>query len=229
MAAIQGTAWILYPCLRSLFGCVSIAELIACFREDHRIRRIIKPFCLLTLFLTAVLFFPNQPYLYVGLLCGRIGDVFRRFTKKNISVLFGRLFFFLDHLFNILEFAQLFSNEITKRAYLIYGIGIGLVFFFGMLGINRTLNIPWQLKLGGGFYRTILILDLAVRCLGLYLGYKEFIFGVVGGSLFLFSDLFLTYSRYRKEIKRDHFYTRITYLCAERRIFLCYSSLLGAF
>ena len=182
MAAIQGTARILYPCLRSLFGCVSVAELIACFREEHRIRRIIKPFCLLTLFLTAVLFFPNQPYLYVGLLCGRIGDVFRRFTKKNISVLFGRLFFFLNHLFNILE-----------------------------------------------FYRTILVLDLAVRCLGLYLGYKEFIFGVVGGSLFLFSDLFLTYSRYRKEIKRDHFYTRITYLCAERRIFLCYSSLLGAF
>ncbi len=226
---IMVNTYILYPCLMSIFGCVCLAELIACFREKDGIRMILKPFCLFLLFLTAVIIFPNQQYLYFGLFCGRLGDIFRRFTKKNSSVLLGRFFFFLNHLFFILEFASLFSQEITSRAYLIYGVGIGLVFAFAAYSIHSTLKIPWQLKLGGAFYASILILDLAVRCLGLYLGHSEFAFGVIGGVCFLASDLFLTYSMYLKDVKRDHFYIRLTYLIAEAMIFLSFSSVLGVF
>lgn len=221
--------YMLYPCLRSVFGCVCLAELVACFKEKDGLRRVLKPFCLFLLFLIAVILFPNQPYLYLGLFCGRLGDIFRRFTKKNFSIFLGMCFFFLNHLFFILEFATLFSTEITSRAFLIYGVGTGLVFSFAAYSIHRKLRIPWQLKLGGAFYASILVLDLAVRCLGLYLGHSEFVFGVIGGVFFLISDLFLTYSRYLKEVKRDHFYIRLTYLFAERMIFLSFSSTLGAF
>ena len=108
--------YMLYPCLRSVFGCVCLAELVACFKEKDGLRRVLKPFCLFLLFLIAVILFPNQPYLYLGLFCGRLGDIFRR------------CFFFLNHLFFILEFATLFSTEITSRAFLIYGVGTGLFF-----------------------------------------------------------------------------------------------------
>lgn len=204
------------------FCLVSVRELIACYREECILRMFLKPFCLFCLFLAAFFAFPKQSHLYRALFCGMIGDIFRMFTGKERNILLGRLFFFLNHLFFLLEFHFLLGDSVPLSSFLVLltiALGSFLLLF---LSTKKFLPLKTTMAIAGSLYGTSLVLDFSVMALGLYLGHACFLPGVLGGGLFLFSDLFLTVSLYLKDIRRDHFYIRLTYLLGEAGIFFSF-------
>lgn len=72
-----------------LFLLYSAVQLLAAGWEKDRLRKISKPFCVFVLFFAALMTFPTRWALYLGLLCGMIGDIFLIFTDNKTCVGLG--------------------------------------------------------------------------------------------------------------------------------------------
>lgn len=204
---------IAYHVFFCLFIVISIVELVFAFLEIEKARKIVKTFCLLFLTISMAFLVPNEPFLYIGLALGAVGDFLLIFKKSQVLFILGTIAFFADHGFLIAEYIKLTGN--SGPWYLCF------TFFFIPI-FTLALMVPgWKLandkKLGtfGTFYFSVLFLDCIWAIISTITTGKYFGIAIMGGLFFIASDFILTYTRFQKTIKRREFYVMGTYLLAQ--------------
>jgi uncharacterized membrane protein YhhN len=192
-------------------------ELYSAFQEKDKERKIIKPFCVFTLTIIALLTFPSAYCLWIGLLCGVIGDIFFIFKDNQKCVSAGLVAFLVNH---ILFIAQLFmiidyNSVITSTHIIIISVVYVVFMIAGFFAIKKFVKPPLPLAIAGTIYMTFLFLDMGINLYGVILGNPYLLFGVFGGLLFIISDCILTFTLFIQDFKRRDFPIMGTYLFAQ--------------
>jgi uncharacterized membrane protein YhhN len=207
-----------------LFVAISVVHLIFCFRENEKLRKISKVFCLLFLAIFAALAAPTHPFIFMGALLGCVGDAFLIRNKDKLFFVIGSLFFISGHICYAAQLITSLSFNIAWYWYLIIGGGLLILMFamypitgksFGRIALIGNVYMPLLLLLA--FLGVVLAMDHHPAWPGVL-----FAFGYV---FFLISDTVLTIATFKKDYKRRDFYIMLTYLIAE---FLIVFGLVGA-
>ena len=200
----------------TMFVAASLAEIIIAFNELEKIRKIIKPFCLLFLGLAAVTLVPNHPFIYIGAFLGMIGDICLIWKKRPIFML-GVIAFLLGHLFYISEvlFIMLKNKQMPWYFYVVVGFAM-LLFIIAAYPLSKKITKHRYMALLGNLYLSILILVTVVSIIASANGFINYmILGVIGGVSFLASDLVLTSANFVKDFKRRDYYIMLFYLLGQ--------------
>ncbi len=217
----------------SAYGIVSITNLVFCLLENEKLRKISKPFCMLTLLGFVLFSNPSHSYLWISLILALVGDVLFIFKKKKIYVLLGIFFFLAAHVFYLIEFGFIFKN-IDSSLFSSYSTFL----YFYPLSLLPALPISyflskkdWKLTLAGSLYQSVLIGVFASAVFGLVntngncLG---FILILIGAVFYYTSDFFNAFTMFIKKLKKREFYIMSTYLLAQLAIVLGFYFLIGA-
>lgn len=195
-------------------GVVYILELIFCFLEKEKARKIIKPFCLTMLIVLMITLKLKDSYVYAALIFGLIGDIFLIFKKQQkMLLLLGAFAFFVGHLFYIFTFANLLSYEIPKFA-IVTAVVIG--FFTPLIPYKLCYKYTKSFTIPSAVYGYVLLIECVLSIL-LAIDSKSIfaILIVIGNVLFLISDALIFVSMFIKDFKRRDFYIMLTYLIAQ--------------
>ena len=103
-----------------IFLILSTISLYYCYKENQKLRKIRKPFPILSLITLLMAVAINEPILYLALICGLIGDLFLISFDKRMF-LAGLSFFLIEHLINFYALYRL-TNVFNNYFYLVYGI-----------------------------------------------------------------------------------------------------------
>ncbi|HZJ89631.1 MAG TPA: lysoplasmalogenase family protein [Bacilli bacterium] len=205
-----------------LFGLSTVIHLFFAFKEDEPKRKITKPFNLLFLALFALIALRKHPLIYIGAFMGMIGDIFLINNKNKRFFITGALFFLAGHLFYISEilFVILKDRPVDNLFYIVVPLAI-LLFTSGGFFVSKKICSDNATALVGTLYLAILLTVTTVAIVASVKGFVLYMFlGIIGGVLFLLSDLILTQATYIKDFKRRDFYIMLTYLLGQLFIVL---------
>ena len=193
---------------------VFAAELVCCFLELEKPRKIIKPFCLLTLIIFLASLKLNNIYVYSALVFGLIGDIFLIFKKQQkMLILLGIFAFFIGHLFYIFTFTQLLSYDIPQYVIVIV-VGLGL--FTPLIPYKLCYSKTKSFTIPGAIYAYVLFIECTMSILLAIDKQSSFTTLILCGNiLFVISDIILSISMFFKDFKRRDFYIMFTYLAAQ--------------
>lgn len=195
-------------------GIVFILELVFCFLEKEKARKIVKPFCLIMLIILVATLKLNHAYVYGALVFGLIGDVFLIFKKQHkMLLLLGAFAFLVGHLFYIFTFANLLSYDIPQFAIVVI-VGIG--FFTPLIPYKLCYKYTKSFTIPSAIYGYILVIECILSILLAVDSKSPFAILIgIGNVLFLVSDVLIFVSMFIKDFKRRDFYIMITYLIAQ--------------
>lgn len=203
----------------SLYAILSFFELFYAFKEKETPRKIIKPFLMFTLTFFITLIFPEALLLYLGCFFGIIGDIFFIFKSNKKFIYLGLVAFAINHIFYIL-FMFHFSLSLMSIDYFFFSLLMLLLAFvvftlISYVAIKKILKINVGLNIAGSLYCSILILDFLMTILSLCFNHIYMIISILGMVLFIISDSILSYTLFKKDIKRRDFYIMLTYILAQ--------------
>ncbi len=213
----------------ALFGVVSLAHLVFSFVENEIARKFTKPFCLVFLAVAVIFASPKEFLVYLGLIFGLIGDIALIWKRNKLCFILGLLAFMIGHFLYLTEsliiiFAYENLDSIWWAFYALVFLGfIGVLF----LPMKRFTKKNRGFVLACSLYGSSLGINLITAISGIAFGYpKYFVLVSVGYFLFIVSDITLSYTIFKKEIKRRDFFIMITYLVAQ--LLICLGFLLTA-
>lgn len=225
MDNIPVTAYVFF----GLFIIVSLAEIIFAFNEMEKIRKAIKPFCMLMLGIAAAVAVPNHPLIYIGAFMGMIGDIFLIWKKRPIFMM-GTAAFLIGHFLYISEILYVMAKDIVWQWWFYVAIAFGiLLFIIALYPITKKITKNRWMSLLGNFYLSILLLVTIVSLLASINGFANYmVLGVIGGISFLTSDLILTNATFVRDFKRRDYYIMMFYLLGQAFIVvgMCFTYLL---
>ncbi|MBQ7250112.1 MAG: lysoplasmalogenase [Bacilli bacterium] len=200
-----------------IFLLVSLVHLVFCFLELELPRKITKGFTTMMLGIGIVCAIPTEPLPYIGLFLGMAGDFSLLKKHKVWPFVLGLVLFLVGHIVYIIEYVRLCAP-------VHWGVIAGIVvyavlspFIFGQ--ISRRVVHQKKLVVGGAFYLDVLSLALIVPIIACCLGKVDYLLLCVFGALsFLLSDVILTITMFKKDIRRRDFYIMFTYLLAQALI-----------
>lgn len=200
----------------SLFGIISVVHLVFCFLESEKYRKITKPFCVLFLGIAAAFLLPNYPLVYIGAFLGVVGDIFLIKKEKFVLFAIGAVFFTAGHICYFTQMVKLLPYVVPWYSYLILAFVLA-GFTFGLYPITKkTFGTK---ALCGNFYMPFLVVMLALSIAFTVSNRTTYGIPIICGYVcFLFSDGFLIYTTFIKDIKRRDFYIMASYLFAESLI-----------
>jgi uncharacterized membrane protein YhhN len=216
-----GARFVLFVVFGSLFLACSLLNLVTAFLENEKIRRFSKPFCLLDLGLAMVFLVPNHYLIYIGAFLGACGDFFLIYKNKKPMLLTGLLCFLLGHFCYIAEIIVFLAGKGLFEWWSYCYMGLYFVVMLGLtfLPIYDFTKHSVTFTSGGIFYATALISVMAAAIMGSLLGYQHYYYLVtIGAVFFIVSDLILTFTIFKHDIKRRDFYIMITYLTGQALI-----------
>lgn len=205
-----------------LFSIASVIELVFAFLEKEKARMIVKPLCLFLLAIFAMVTNFASPLIYLGALFGMLGDVFMFRKKTRFYFVLGTIAFLAGHICYVSEILFV----------ILKGVHLDIVFFVisivSVVGVSLFLTpISYkvcknkQLALLGSFYLTILISVSSFAICAACQGFMPYILlTIIGGMVFLSSDLVLIYVTFIKDFKRRDFYVMALYLSGQALIVL---------
>lgn len=195
-------------------GIVFILELVFCFLEKEKARKIVKPFCLIMLITLMITLKLKESYVYGALIFGLIGDIFLIFKKKHrMLLLLGAFAFLIGHLFYIFTFANLLSYDIPD--FVIVGVVV-IGFFTPLIPYKLCYRYTKAFTIPAAIYGYILVLECALSILLAVDSQSNFAIMIgIGNILFLVSDALIFVSMFIKDFKRRDFYIMLTYLIAQ--------------
>ncbi len=203
----------------TLFIVTSMFEIIACYKELERWRKLIKPFSLLFLALSVLVTDVNYPLIYVGAFLGMLGDIFLIDNKKKSFFILGTIFFLLGHLSYIGQMVfVILEGDIVWWVYPVSLMGVVL---FAMIALPMSHRITHDktLSILGNLYLGVLVLVAFVAASTLIVRFNVYmIMTLIGAILFLVSDIILTIATFSFDFPRRDFYIMLTYLCAQALI-----------
>jgi uncharacterized membrane protein YhhN len=170
---------------------------------------------------------PSSYLIYIGAFLGMVGDVFLIFKNKIKLVLMGLGFFLIGHICYI---AQIIIFLASKGVFEWWSYCYMLLFFvllvaITVLPIRDFTKGSKDLTISGSLYASTLISVFAASIMGVILGYSRFFaITAIGAFFFIMSDAILSFTMFRRDIKRRDFYIMVTYLLGES--FICMSLLL---
>ena len=213
--------------LTILFSILCIIELYFCFKQNNKMRKIFKTFCVFSLSIVIILLMPNHPLLYSALLFGAFGDLLLIYKKDYLFYL-GALSFLTGHaLFYSEIFVEILSSFIPTYFYIIFFISlmiISLILYKPFTFITKK-KLP---LLSGCFYFSILIGALILMITSVcYMPTSFMYFGILGYVLFITSDFILCFAKFNHDFKYRQFIVMLTYLLAELFISLGFYLTLG--
>lgn len=209
--------------LLGLFAVASVVHLYFCKTEQEKARKISKPFPMIFLVPAIMLLVPEYPLIWMFPLLSLLGDVFLIFKKKNMGFFVaGSVLFFFGHLCNLIQLTIFLFQSDTKIpfiAYFIFAIALALIIRFVF---PLTKRYAGKLALLANVYMPILVF-IGVFSLLVTAAYADSYQGLLitlGYIFFIFSDGFLLYSNFIKDVKQSHFYIMTTYFVGELLISL---------
>jgi hypothetical protein len=216
----EGTMGALCLTFLVLSGVAMLTNLVSAFREDETIRKISKPFCLLFLGIAVALALPSHPMVYLGAFMGFLGDIALIWKDDQRCVGLGVLCFWVGHGLYIATILQILyqGGAFSGVEYPWLWMPLFVFLFMGLMvyPMWRLTNHSKIFAPAGVFYSTILVSVGASAILGCFLGYSSYLYLVVLGDLcFIFSDSFLAYTIFIKDVKRRDFYIMLSYLLGE--------------
>lgn len=204
-----------------MFILVSLSEIVFAFNEMEKIRKIVKPFCLLMLGIAATIAVPTHPLIYIGAFMGMVGDVFLIWKKRPLFML-GTAAFLIGHFLYISEILFVMAINIDLQWWFYVAVAFGiLLFIIAFYPFSKKITKNRWMSLLGNFYLSILILVTIVSLIASLNGYANFMaLGVIGGISFLASDLILTSATFVKDFKRRDYYIMMFYLIGQAFIIM---------
>ncbi len=178
----------------------------------------LKPF-LLPLLLSGVYLsdkFKTKSLLLTALTFSWIGDIVLLFANKGeIYFIIGLVAFLISHVFYIVLFSkQTISNSISNKISFGAGIGLILLYFFGM--INTLGPKLGPLTVPVIVYAIVISSMLYFALKGSYqwksIPYQSVLIGAI---LFIASDSVLAFNKFYQPIPHASFFIMITYLAAQ--------------
>lgn len=201
-----------------LFALASAVHLYFCYLENEKARKISKLFTLGFLLPAIICLVPNYPLIWLFPLFSLLGDAALLFKKRSkIFFVIGFTFFFAGHLCNLAQltiFLVKSSTALPVITYILFGISLVLIIYF-LYPITK--KIAGQIALLGNIYMpTLLFVGLfSLLVTAAYAdSYQGLLIGL-GYVFFIFSDGFLIYANFIKNVKRRDFYIMSSYLIAE--------------
>ena len=116
---------------------IFILEFVFGLLENQKVRKSIKPFCLISLMVSLFFFGLRHPLVYIALGCGLLGDIFLIWPKNKILFFLGIISFFINHILYIVLFSMLLSY--TPPVWSI--IALWTIFWIKRLDNNRSNDI----------------------------------------------------------------------------------------
>jgi uncharacterized membrane protein YhhN len=202
----------------SIYIGLSIVYLIITAFELEEIARFLKPF-LLPLLLVGVYIsekFITKSILFTALTFSWIGDIVLLFAHKGeLYFIVGLVAFLISHVFYIVLFKkQTISKSINNKISFSAGIGIILLYFFGMINILGPKLGPLAVPVV--IYAVVISGMLYFALKGSYqwntIPYQSVLIGAV---LFIASDSILAYNKFYQPVPHASFLIMITYLAAQ--------------
>jgi len=196
----------------------SIFYLVITAFNQEEIARILKPFLLpiLVFAVTSSTHFGTKKTLITALTFSWIGDVILLFADKGeIYFILGLVAFLVSHVFYIVLFSkQTISKTISNKLSFGAGIGLILLYFFGMittLGPKLgSLTIPVVI------YAVVISTMLFYALKGSFqwntIPYQSVLIGAI---FFISSDSILAFNKFDQPIPYASFLIMITYLAAQ--------------
>jgi uncharacterized membrane protein YhhN len=197
-------------------GLIFIAELVMAYLDNQKVRKIIKPFCLIGLMVTLYCFGLRNWLVFLALGFGLAGDIAMIWPEKKLFFLAGIVLFFVNHVLNIYVFSTLLSYSV--QPWVIVGLcAFGLL--FPLLGYKVMHERTGVLTIPGLLYFYILFMEL-LFAIFLFNDTKNpyAIMIIVGSLFFIASDTILSLTHFVIEVKRRDLYIMATYLIAQTLI-----------
>lgn len=190
-----------------LFGVFTIVHMVFCFFLMEKARKISKCFIMPLLIFYMIMIKSENILVYLGAICGFLGDVLIIFKKKHILwFVIGTAMFLLGHGFYV---AQMYINMGGFQAWHLIAYGI-IFLLLCILGYNVIYPKVGKLVIVGIVYFTFLISAVFVAITS---GNKLAIFGTF---MFMISDVILSFTNFFKEnVKRKELYVMSTYILAQ--------------
>lgn len=201
----------------SLFLLATLVHLAFCFFELELPRKITKGMTTLMLGIAVVCAIPTEPLPYIGLFLGMAGDVALLKKHKVWPFVTGLVLFLVGHIVYVVEYVLLCAP-------VHWGVIVGIILYavlspFLFAQISRRVVHQKKLVVGGAFYLDVLSLALIVPIVACALGKVDYLLLCVFGALsFLLSDIILTITMFKRDIRRRDFYIMFTYLLAQALI-----------
>lgn len=203
----------------AFFLLASISNIVFSFLDMLKARAISKPFCMSFLALSSILALPTNWLIYVGAICGLIGDVVYLFKSNKKCVLIGAMFFFLGHVSYLAQVLVLLGSKGLLTSSTNWYAPVFVV-------ISLLAFIPYMLFLTGkkkmfsmlgSIYGTTIMLYLVFSIYASFCGPQHYFAVVaVGALLFIVSDSYLVYGMFNKKtMKKRNFIVMLTYLSAQ--------------
>lgn len=200
------------------YGLISSTNLCFCFLENEKMRKITKPFCMLSLLAFALAFDYRNIWLWLSLLLAWVGDVLFIFKKKKAFVVIGIFAFLLAHAFYLFEFVYILKNE-SEELFNAY------CFFFRFYPLFIIPAIPVSLILSkkditltvvGSIYQSVLIMVFASSIFALVNNCSLYFMMIgIGAAFYFTSDFFNAYTMFINRLKKRELIIMSTYLLAQ--------------
>jgi uncharacterized membrane protein YhhN len=213
--------WIVAYVFFGLFCLASLVNLVCGFFEWEKPRKISKPFCLGFLSIAAAFAMPTHPFIFIGALCGFVGDILLIWKSNKFCLGLGCLSFLVGHAFYITQMMFLYGDNgllgwPVWMWMIVYFVALEIVMIPAMMAFTRKSKV---FTIVGIFYSTILITVGCCAAFGCFKGFSDYLYLVIIGDLFfIISDSILSLTVFRRDIKRRDFWIMITYLAGEALI-----------
>lgn len=191
-------------------------QFLFAYLEKNKIRKAIKPFCLISLMVSVYFLGARNELIFVALAFGLLGDIFLIFDKKKICFACGVLAFLVNHIVYIILFSSLLSYKINT--WIIVSLSVFGV-LFPLLTYKLANSISKEFAVPGSIYFYILFMECLFATL-LVIDTKSMfaIMILLGNIFFVGSDTFLSITTFLVDVKRKHLYIMSTYLIAQTLI-----------
>ncbi|HKL72739.1 MAG TPA: lysoplasmalogenase family protein [Candidatus Onthovivens sp.] len=196
----------------TLFLALGIIELVFCYRENAKLRKIFKCFSITILGIVLSIVFPDKPFIYVAAFLYTIGDFFLIFKGKKYLTI-GTNFFLLAQVSVITQIIISLNPTLVFTDF-IYLIIIYLL-FFTLFKIFFYKKMTFKYFLPACGYFAILILGQYISFLYALKTNSNYLFLTsLGYTIFIFSDLFVLRQNFVVTKPREDFLIMLTYYLA---------------
>ena len=200
-----------------IFLILSTISLYYCYKENQKLRKIRKPFPILSLITLLMAVAINEPILYLALICGLIGDLFLISFNKRMF-LAGLSFFLIEHFINFYALYRL-TNVFNNYFYLVYGILLFVVPIISSIVFKKFAK-PLFTVTGRIYMATLLMHIISSIYLTVATNNLLLICYTFGYLMFLISDSLIAQKRFIAPFKKIQFFVMITYYIAQALIYI---------
>lgn len=214
MGTLNLIFFIIFFALGSAF---SIIELVFCYLEKEKYRKIFKCLASGMIIPCLVAINPLNYMIYVAAVFAVIGDFFLMIKiqgSRSKGLIVGGVFFALMHLSLIIVEIRLINNVITVPIYA-YLVGFLLFLSFILCFVYFAKKIPTVFRVGAPLYASTILINIVFTILlAVYVSDLRYL--IISGAylVFLLSDSLIFISKVTHKIKRHHFWIMLTYLIA---------------